>query len=129
MQLGNCSESMKCLHSSFLFFQAQPQIGENCLTNDLVTVSPCTSSSTCSALTCSVDMASVGVQTDETELALTEEVSALRETIKKKDEELKKQNLRLQNICNDDAQVLFYTGFHSYALLEFFFQFPWTKCQ
>ena len=92
----------------------------HCLTNDLVTVSPGTS---CSAVTCSVDMASVGVQTDETELASTEEVSALRETIKKKDEELKKQNFRLQNICDDDAQVLFYTGFHSYALLEIFFNF------
>ena len=91
-----------------------------CLTNDLVTVSPGTS---CSAVTCSVDMASVGVRTDETELASTEEVSALKETIKKKDEELKKQNFRLQNICDDDAQVLFYTGFHSHALLKIFFNF------
>ena len=49
-------------------------------------------------MTCSVDMASVGVQTDETELASTEEISALRETVKKKDEELKKQNFQLQNI-------------------------------
>ena len=68
-------------------------------------------------------MASVGVQTEETELASTEGVSALRKTIKKKDEKLKEQSFRLQNICDDDAQVLFYTGFHSYALLEKFFNF------
>ena len=56
--------------------------------------------------------------TSERELALLQEICTLNKSLRLKEEQLLKQNFRLENIKDDDSQALFYTG-----LLKAFFEF------
>ena len=64
------------------------------------------------------------VQTErEQDRALLDKVDKLEALLKEKEEQLEKQKFRLCNIKDDDAKVLFYTGFNTYRTFEAFFCF------
>ena len=65
--------------------------------------------------------------TSERELALLQEISMLKESLKLKKEQLLKLKFRLENIKDNDSQVLFYTGFQSHGLLKVFL-ISWACC-
>ena len=66
----------------------------------------------------------VGVQAEkfvsDEEKCLIEKINKLESLLKEKDNQLSKQKFRLMNIKDDDAQVLYYTGFLPF---EAFFNF------
>ena len=57
------------------------------------------------------------------ERALLDRINDLELQLKEKDKLLSKQKFRLMNMKDNDAQVLFYTGFNSYHAFEVFFNY------
>ena len=54
---------------------------------------------------------------------LTEKVEMLEDELRMVKSSLEKQRLRLANIASNEKMVAFYTGFPSYFVLEFCFNF------